>query len=287
MRLEDLYVQITSFEFFRPLLALFIIICTFVIARIISYMLKKREAQDTKLLRENKTQFRFLRHVIIGIIYVAGFAIAISVIPSLERLAVSMFAGAGVLAVVVGFASQKAFSNIVSGMFIAIFKPFRIGDLVQVQGITGHIEEITLRHTVIKDFESVRHIIPNSVISEETITNNDIVEDEKCKHYEIGISYDSDLLKAIEILRDEAENHPLTRDHRTPTQKKENAPKVKVEVVKLDNSSVNLRAWIWVHQASDEYQLSWDLNKNLKLRFDKEGIEIPYPHQTVFLKKTT
>lgn len=285
MPFEEVYTHITGLSFFNLLLAGFILICAFIFARIVAYFLKKREQRDTKLLRTNKTQFTFLRHMIVGAIYIAGIAAAISVIPTLEKLAVSLFAGAGVLAVVVGFASQKAFSNIVSGMFIAIFKPFRIGDLIEVQGISGFIEEITLRHTVIKDFESVRHIIPNSIIDDATITNNDILEGEKCKHYEIGVSYGSNVERAMEILREEAEKHPLSIDHRTAVQKKNNEPIVKVELVKLDESSLNLRAWIWVRKAIDDYQLSWDLNRILKKRYDEEGIEIPFPHRTVYMRK--
>jgi len=71
-----------------------------------------------------------------------------------------MLAGAGILAVAVGFASQAALSNIISGVFVVIFKPFRVGDRLKINELTGVVEDITLRHTVIRDLENKRIIIP-------------------------------------------------------------------------------------------------------------------------------
>ncbi|MCA9477679.1 MAG: mechanosensitive ion channel family protein [Nanoarchaeota archaeon] len=285
MTLEQAYIHLISLSFFRPLLAVFILMITALVARIVNHVLRKKELGNSKLIKVDRTHFSFLRHFIIAAIYVIGFVIAVSVIPSLEKLAVSLFAGAGVLAVIIGFASQKAFSNVVSGIFIAIFKPFRVGDLIEIQNITGYVEDITLRHTVIKDFENIRHIIPNTVVSDETIKNTNIVEDEVCKHVTVGISYGSDVDKALDILQTLAEKHPLCIDHRTKKEKEQKLPKVKVEVVKLDDSSVNLKAWVWTKNASDAYQVFWDLNKQVKKAYDKAGIEIPFPHRTVYLRK--
>ena len=84
-------------------------------------------------------------------------------IPSLKNLGTALFAGAGVMAAVKGFASQAAFSNIISGVFVILFKPFRVGDIVQLtNGLKGKVTDITFRHTVIKDYENRRIIIPNS-----------------------------------------------------------------------------------------------------------------------------
>jgi small conductance mechanosensitive channel len=131
-------------------------------------------------------------------------------IPSLRTLAKSLLAGAGIVAVAIGFASQAALSNIIAGVFIVIFKPFRVKDRVTVKDtINGVIEDITLRHTVIRNFQNRRVIIPNSMISEEIIVNSDIIESKICKWIEIGISYGSDIDLAKSIMAEEAQNHPL------------------------------------------------------------------------------
>lgn len=88
-------------------------------------------------------------------------------------------AGAGILAAVLGFASQTAFSNIMNGIMIVVFKPFRIGDIIEVDrqdAYMGVVADITLRHTVIQNFENKRVIIPNSVISTQIIVNRDIAD---------------------------------------------------------------------------------------------------------------
>jgi small conductance mechanosensitive channel len=186
----------------------------------------------------------------------------------------------------VGFASQKAFSNIISGVFILIFKPFRISDIIEFSdGKMGEVEEITLRHTVIRNFENRRIIIPNSIISDETIVNSSINDEKIRKHIIFSISYDSDIDKAIEIIRDEAQKHPSCLDNRSEAAKERNEPVVIVRLIELADFSVNLKAYIWAASNDDAFFMSCDLLKSVKERFDKEGIEIPFPYRTIVYKK--
>jgi small-conductance mechanosensitive channel len=193
-------------------------------------------------------------------------------------------AGAGVLAVAVGFASQQALSNIISGVFIVIFKPFRIGDRVKISDRSGIVEDISLRHTVIRDFENRRIIIPNAHISEEVIINSDYIDDKICKWIEIGISYGSDVELAKAIIKDEIIKHPLHIDPRTQEQIEEGAILAPVKVINLSESSVDLRGWAWAKDSSDAFNMGCDLFESIKLRFDKEGIDIPFPHRTLIHK---
>jgi small-conductance mechanosensitive channel len=193
-------------------------------------------------------------------------------------------AGAGILAVAVGFAAQAALSNVISGLFIVIFKPFRVNDRLSLQNMAGVVEDITLRHTVLRDYENRRIIIPNSIISDQVITNADFKEEKICKHMHFGISYDSDIDLAKKIMQEEATAHPLIRDHRSPEDVAEGAPLVVVRVIRLDDSSVTLRAWCWVDTQQDSFALSCDLFESIKKRFDAEGIEIPFPHRTLVHK---
>ena len=133
-------------------------------------------------------------------------------------------------------------SNIISGVFIVLFKPFRVNDRLLVKGLSGTVEDITLRHTVIRDYENKRILIPNAVISDEVIVNSDFLEDKICKWIDVRISYDSDIDKAKAIIREEVENHPLHLDVRTPEQLKEGVANVIVRVILLGEYSVDLRA---------------------------------------------
>ena len=239
----------------------------------------------SKIIKVDVTQFTVFKHFMSALIYVIGFGAAIYAIPSLKTLSVSLFAGAGVLAIIVGFASQKAFSNIIAGIFIAIFKPFRVGDIIKFGDKIGVVEDITLRHTVVRNFENRRYIIPNSTISDETIENFNIGEEKTCRYLEFGISYDSDIGKAMKIIQEEAMKHPDFFDNRSSDDKKNKVPAVVVRVLGFGDSSVNLRGWAWARDPGAAFRMGCDLNKIIKERFDREGIEIPFPYRTVVMKQ--
>ena len=104
------------------------------------------------------------------LIYTIGIIAIVYSIHSVNHIGKTLFAGAGIFSAILGFASQQAFSNIIGGIFLVLFKPFRIGDLIKVGTLNeGYVEDITLRHTVIKDFGNKRIVIPNLLISTETI----------------------------------------------------------------------------------------------------------------------
>jgi small conductance mechanosensitive channel len=259
---------------------------TVIIERIVRKILHNHLEGTAKHMRVDPTQYAFFKHIIGAVIYLIGIGLAIYVVPSLRALSVSLFAGAGILAVVVGFASQQALGNVVSGIFIALFKPFRVGDKVKIKdNVQGYVEDITLRHTIIRDFQNQRVIIPNSVISNEIIENAHFGDEKICKHINIGISYDADIDKAFNIMKHEALRHPLLLDNRTKKQKEEKKEVVVTHVVSFSDSSVNIRAWVWAKNPSDAWDIQCDLNKAIKEAFDKEGIEIPYPYRTIVYKK--
>jgi small conductance mechanosensitive channel len=270
----------------RLLIAGLIILVTILIQRIVSFMIKRAFKKSSKFLKVEETKYRFFKHFISALIYVVGIAMAVSTIPSLRTLSLSLFAGAGIIAVVVGFASQHAFANIVSGIFIVIFKPFRVGDRITIgNDVRGIVEDINLRHTIIRTFENKRVIVPNSVISNEKIENASIGDEKICKLVDFGISYDSDIDKAMKIMEKEAMKHPLHIDNRSDEEKAKGDPVVRVRVIGFGDSSVNLRAWVWSSNPPDSFSMGCDLNKSIKERFDKGGIEIPYPYRTIVYKK--
>ncbi len=270
----------------RIVIILIIIFLTFIVSRVVAFLLNRSFKKSSKIIKVDPTKYRFLKHTISALIYIIGISIAIYTIPSLRTLSVSIFAGAGVLAVIIGFASQQAFANIISGVFIVIFKPFRVGERVKLGPETfGVVEDITLRHTVIRNFENKRLIIPNSVISNETIENWDSTDEKICKWVEFGISYGSDIDTAIKIIQEEALKHPNFLDNRTDKEKKEGADPIPVRVIGFGDSSVNLRAYVWSKDPGASFVLGCDLNKSVKERFDREGVEIPFPYRTVVYKK--
>jgi len=264
--------------------SLLIVVITLIVGYIANKLLTSLVNRSTEGMTTDPTNYKFIKHVVLACIYLVGFAIAVYTIPSLRALAGSFLAGAGILAVAVGFAAQHALSNIISGVFIVIFKPFRINDRLAIQTHQGIVEDITLRHTVIRNFENRRIIIPNTVISNEIIVNSDFGNDKIVKWVDIGISYNSDIDTAKRIMFEEVIAHPLHIDPRTPEDIEKGLPEVVVRVVSLMDSSVNLRAWAWGKNAPDTFILGCDLLESIKKRFDADpNVDIPYPHRMLYM----
>ena len=206
-------------------------------------------------------------------------------IPEFKIVGHSLLAGAGILSLVAGLASQQALSNIMSGFLIVLFKPFKINDRITFKGTyTGIVEEINLRQVVIRDLENNRVIVPNSVISNEVVVNADLNESKICKTIEIGIGYDSDIGKALKIMEEEISKHPLHIDNRTPEDLRNNVPEVISRVIALGNSSVVIKAWAYADNSAKGFIMYCDLLRSIKQRFDDEKIEIPYNYQNIIIK---
>lgn len=232
------------------------------------------------------TSYKFLRYVAVTAIYFIGLLMGLLAFPSLRGVAQTALGGAGVLAIVIGVASQEALANLVGGVFIISFKPFRVGDLIKVTDtMVGTVTDITLRHTIIRDFENKMIVIPNSIINKEKLVNYNLGELKCCERIEIGISYDSDIDLAKKIMQEECENHPLILDNRSIFDKENGAPLVKTAVISLNDSSITVRAWAWGRRFEDCFELKTSVLESIKKRFDKEGVEIPFPYRTIVMKE--
>jgi len=290
IRLAQVNEDLLSLDFWKDKLhnvvfIIIILVITFFATRLAKFLFNraiKRYSDESHL---NATRYQFIRHFINATIALIGMGVAIYAIPPLRTLSVSIFAGAGILAAIIGFASQQAFSNIVSGMFIVIFKPYRVKDRIEVgKNYAGVVEDITLRHTVLRSAENKRVVIPNAVISNETIINASIEDERICRFVDIGISYDADMDKAMRIMHDEALKHPLSMDGRSYSEMTNNAPVVDVKVIGFGETCVNLRAYVWAKNGDAAFDMGCDLNKSIKERFDKEKIAMPFPYKTMMVK---
>ena len=191
-----------------------ILVCVILNAICLNFF-DRRIAEYSEAEEKDPTSYKFFKYVSSFVVFLFGGILIAFSIPALRSVAQSALAGAGVLAVVIGIASQEVLANIMGGTFIVIFKPFRVGDTVQINTVSGQVEDITLRHTVVKSFQNQRIVIPNAVINKEQIINYNLHERKVCEWIEIGISYDSDIDKALAIMQEEAMNHPYFYDNRT------------------------------------------------------------------------
>lgn len=264
----------------RALTVAAIVMITMVLVRVVNRTFSRAVNRLRETKNPNAAIFAFLRYAALAGIYFIAFSGVVAAVPALNAILTTLLTAGGVLAIVAGVAAQEALGSIASGMMILVFKPFAIGDVLQVVsiGVTGTVEDITLRHTVLKTVENKRVIVPNSTMNGAVIENFDYGEKRVCLMLDIGITYESDLEKALSVLEQEVGAHPDYLDPRTPEQKAQNAPRVTVRVQELADSAVILRALLWGADNGTAFGMKCDLLRSLKAHFDQEGISFAYPH---------
>ena len=260
---------------------------TLICVRVVNRILLRVIDRQKQINSGSATILAFCRYLAIAAVYFAGFAVIVSNIPALSAGMNKLMAAGGVLAVVGGLASQEALGSIVSGLMILAFKPFVIGDVVRCvdNNISGVIEEITLRHTAIRTYENKRVIVPNSVMNSSIIENADYGDSRVCSFLEIGVTYESDIARAKELLAEEIARQPDFLDVRTPEQLAAGAPLVQVVVLALAESAVTLRASLWAKDNGTAFSLKCAVLENIKHIYEQEGIGIAYPHLVVVSEK--
>lgn len=262
----------------QVIFSIVVLVVAFLLGRIVRFIVGRFFKSAARKLKVDPTRYNFFKNASDFIIFLIAVVIIFRSIPSLRTLGNTLLTGAGILAAVVGFASQQAFSNIISGVFLVIFKPFSVGDRVKIgQLYTGDVEDITLRHVVIRDFENKRIVIPNAVISNEVIVNSTITDEKVCIFIEFGISLESNIEKAQKVIQEEAVKHPLCVDNRSEIELLKGEHAVMVRVMGFTEMGTQLRAYAWANNPTDGFDLKCDINKSVKERFDKEGVEMAVP----------
>ncbi|SMC90686.1 mechanosensitive ion channel family protein [Papillibacter cinnamivorans] len=284
------YFHLQSGDALYYLVSIALVIVFLFIIRTIINRLFRRAKQVMQQRGHDSSSLNFVRYTLLAIVYffcITAVADQIPALTSLGTLAKSLLAGSGILAVVIGIAGQEAAGNLVSGIMILIFKPFKIGDIIRYldKDISGVVEEITLRHTVIRTFENKRLIVPNGTINSQVVENADYGDERICIFLDVGVSYDSDIEKAMAVLARVIRSDPGFLDNRTPGEIEAGAPEVLVRVTSFADSSIQLRGFAWAENPSESFRMKSDMLRAVKREFDAEGIEIPYPHRTVILER--
>jgi small-conductance mechanosensitive channel len=263
-------------HWFLAIRAALIIIVTFVFARFARRWVNLYyKPVGEKRLHLDPTVSSFLKNLTSAAIYFIGFIAAAYSVPQWREMFVSVFAGAGILAAIVGFAAQQPLSNIINGLFIVIFRPIRINDVIRVDNLgLGVVEDITIRHTIIRNFENQRIIIPNTQLSNAAIVNFHLVDERIRRYVEFVFLHGSPAEKIIAIMREEAEKHPLALDARTSEDVAEGRSKIEVRVVAATPEGMRIRAIVWAKNFDDAWEILCDLNRTLVSRFAEEGIQL-------------
>jgi len=243
----------------------------FIITIIIFIFLSKLAARGTKKLfakAANTSQLLedFMVVSVRRLVVVVGLLVALT---TLEVNVGPLLAVIGAAGFVVAFALQDSLGNFASGILILLFRPFDVGDLVDIGGIQGKVKSVNLLSVQILTPDNQMVIVPNNTIWSGSITN---VTGSDTRRVDLifGISYDDDIDKAQHIMEDIVSHHERVLKEPEPV----------VQVHELADSSVNFVCRPWV-RTEDYWTVYWDVTRAVKQRFDKEGISIPFPQQDV------
>ncbi|MDT8358246.1 MAG: mechanosensitive ion channel family protein [Methanomicrobiaceae archaeon] len=250
----------TDITFWNILFLVVVIAISVVIAKIATANIRRALKDDIP-----KSDLELILKIVYFGIIILGAIIAL---PSLDLSGV-LLAG-GIAGVVIGFASQSVVSNFISGLFLVVERPVRIGDNIAVGDIEGSVEDIRILSTVVKTYSGNYVRIPNERLFTSNITNY-------WRHvarrftYTVGIRYEDDADHAIRIIKDVIWEHPYALKSPAPT----------VFVDNLGDNSVNISVYIWAPSRvwwSVRIELLWKIKKAL----EAEGIQIPFPQRTVW-----
>ena len=185
----------------------------------------------------------------------------------------ALLAGAGVAGLAVSFAAQNLIRDFIHGFFILLEDQYGVGDIVKVGDLAGVVEKFNLRLTVLRDLEGKAHFIPNSQIQQVTV----FTQEWSRAVVDVGVAYKEDVDRVLAIFRDEAERFfqdPEWQDKLT------NPPEV-LGVENLADSAVVIRT-LFGTKPAQQWAVAREFRRRIKKRLDQEGVEIPFPHRTLY-----
>jgi small-conductance mechanosensitive channel len=197
-------------------------------------------------------------------------AILFFVLPTLNVQASSILVAGSVVGLVIGFASQSIVGNLISGLFLMIERPIKVGNLVNIDGNSGTVEDISIISTIIRTYDGLYVRIPNEKVFTTTITNL-VANVARRFDYIVGIRYEDDADQAIEIIKNLILENPFAL--------KNPAPLVFVET--LGDNAVNILVRIWA-PVTDWYSVKTEMLWIIKKTLEENGIEIAFPQRTVW-----
>jgi small conductance mechanosensitive channel len=206
-----------------------------------------------------------------------NLVVILGILIALSQVGISLgplLAGLGIAGFIIGFALQDTLSNFASGMLILIYRPFDVGDFVQAGGVTGKVSHMSIVNTTFKTIDNQVQVVPNNLIWSGVITN---VTAQRTRRIDLtfGVAYSDDIVKVEKILADIVSTHEAVLDD----------PEPMIKLHELGESSVNFVVRPWV-KTEDYWDTYWDLMRTVKMRFDAEGITIPFPQHDVHVVKT-
>lgn len=232
------------------------------IKKLILRIMTKREMEPTLS--------KFLADILIWTLKILLFVTVISRLGVENSSFVAIIGAAGLA---IGLSLQGSLSNFAGGVLIIMFKPFKVGDFIEAQGVSGTVKQIQIFVTQLTTVDNQMIFVPNGSLSNGNITNYTYADTRRAD-LTVGISYGSNIKKAKELAMEVLENHPKVL--------KEPVPMILVK--ELADSSINLAVRPWAN-VDDFWEMRSDVLEQIKLKYDENKIEIPFPQRDVHIKQ--
>ena len=255
-----------------------IVIITFILIRVVRIVINRsrdrialRTRADIETAKRTETLTGLVEKTVRALVLTAA---ALMILQSLGINIGPLLAGAGVVGLAVGFGAQSLVKDVISGFFILLENHMNVGDVVDIAGKNGVIESINLRVTTLRDYSGSVHIIPNGQIA--VLTN--MTKEFSRAVFEIGVAYKENVDEVMQVMKDVAEemtNDPDWKDRIY-------GPMEMSGLDSFGDSSVNIKARIET-QPCEQWAVAREYRRRLKNVFDEKGIEIPFPHVTLYM----
>ena len=262
-KIFDLLIEFCVNYSFRVLGGVIVLVCGWILGKFLAGVVYKQ-------LQKHQVDVTVSKFIVTGVKFaVVGFAVLIA----LGKFGIEIapfIAGLSVIGFGTSFALQGPLSNFAAGAILIFTKPFKVGDIIEVVGCVGEVEDMSLGRTLLRTVDGTHIVIPNKHIVGEVIHND---SEAKRVDIKVGVSYDSDTAKAVNIIK-----NILDADSRI-SQK----IKPKIGIFEFADSSVNLYARLWCRQL-EYWDVLFDLNKKILEAFNREHIVIPFPQSDIHIK---
>ncbi|QYZ79457.1 mechanosensitive ion channel family protein [Methanofollis formosanus] len=251
-------------DWWHLLTILVLIVGAAFIAKLLTIYLKKSLTDKIK-----RSQLDLLIKVVNYSVLVLA---ALMLLPIFEVELGGLLVAGGFLSIVIGIASQSVLGNLISGVFLIVERPISIGDNISIGDVAGDVADLNIFSTIVKTYDGVYVRIPNETVFTSAITNY-VAHAARRFSYVVGIPYDADAGRAIEIIRAVIDEHPFALKNPEPS----------VYVDELADNSVNIKVKIWA-PASEWWGVYTDLLWKIKAELERNGIEIPFPQRVVWFQ---
>jgi small-conductance mechanosensitive channel len=246
-------------------------ILVFLVAVVISVVIATIVRTNIRTALKERVAGNML-HILENLAYYGVISVGVAIaLPQLGLNLTGLLVAGGFAGVVVGFASQSVVSNLVSGLFLIIERPVKIGDQISVGDVSGVVKDIRVLSTIVRTYDGTYVRIPNEKVFSSDITNY-VVYPARRVRYSLGIAYEDDAEEAIRIIKKVLREHPFVLVNPEPT----------VFVDDLQDNSVHLdvRAWapsqVW-------YTVQMELLWSMKVELERAGIRIPFPQRVIHM----